>query len=178
LDKKLTNVVYNPVAMEYMTNWDKPLRPKSAAAGPRGGKTGFYSGRHQSPRKTGYTSSPGYEKMAVPFGQLSVRDLVQHVEQARRQSPYYEEFKHNDPTLTGTPSTSISSSSISVCSSKESYGADGVINMQPVIPNLKLSTPGFDYSDTDTEQYNSRQVKRVRRYSERPNKRVGKLIIL
>ncbi len=160
--------------MEYMTNWDKSHRPKSAAAGPRGGNTGFYSGRHQSPRKTGYTSS-GYEKMAVPFGHLSLRDLVQRVELARRESPYYEDFKHNDPILIGTPSTSISSSSISVCSTKESYGADGVINMQPVIPSLKLSTPGFDYSDTDTEQY-SRQVKRVRRYSERPNKRAGKSI--
>ena len=179
LDNKLTNVVFNPVAMEYMTQWDQvpTPRPKSAV-GPRGGKSHLYSGRYQSPKKTGYSSSsPGYEKTSVPFGQLSVRDLVQHVQQARRQSPYYEEFKHNDPILIGTPSASISSSSISVCSSKEFYGGDGVISMQPVIPNLKLSTPGFDHSDTDREQH-SRHVKRMRRYRERPHKRAGKLSII
>ena len=176
LDNKLTNVVFNPVAMEYMTQWDQVPRPKSAV-GPRGGKSHLYSGRYQSPKKTGYSSSPpGYEKTSVPFGQLSVRDLVRHVEQARRQSPYYEEFKHNDPILIGTPSASISSSSISMCSSKEFYGDNGVISMQPVIPNLKLLTPGLDHSDTDHEQH-SRQVKRMRRHSERPmHKRAGKLI--
>lgn len=164
-------MVYNPVAMEYMTKWDQAPRPKSAVSS-RVGNTNLYSGRYQSPRKTGY-SSGGYEKTAVPFGQLSVRDLVLHVEQARRQSPYYEEFKHNDPILIGTSPASLSSSSSSVCSSKDSSGASGVIDMQPVIPNLKLSTPGFNRSDT---QQHRRQVKRVRKNNERPNKRAGKFI--
>ena len=168
--------MYNPIAMEYMTKWEQaPARPKSSAGarGAGGRSTNFYSGRYQSPRKTGY-SSAGYEKTVVPFGQLSVRDLVQHVEQTRRQSPYYEEFKHNDPILIGAPPASISSSSISVYSSesKESYGADEVINMQPVIPNLKLSTPGFGHDHSDTEQP-LRHMKRLRKYSERSNKRPG-----
>ena len=156
--------------MEYMTKWDQVPRPKTAAS-PRGGNTNLYGGKYQRPRKMPGYSSTGYEKTAVPFGQLSVRDLVQHVEQTRRQSPYYEEFKHNDPILIGTPPASISSSSISVCSSNESFGAAGVISMQPVIPNLKLSTPGFDHGDT--EQHSTRRVKRVRKYSERPNRRAA-----
>ena len=163
--------MYNPIAMEYMTKWDQAPCPKSAA-GPQTGNTNFYSGRYQSPKKTGY-SSGGYKKTAVPFGQLSVRDLVLHIEQTRKQSPYYEEFKHNDPILIGIPPASLSSSSISVCSSKDSNGAAGAIRMQPVISNLKLSTPGFGHSDT--EQH-SRQVKCTGEYGERPNKRAGKFI--
>ena len=170
LDKKLTNVVYNSIAMEYMTKCDQAPHPKSVA-GPRSGNMNFYNGRYQSPgRKTGY-SSAGYKKTVVPFGKLSVRELVQHVEQVRRQSPYYEEFKRNDPILVGTPPASLSSSSISVCSSKDSYGAAGVIHMQPIIPNLKLSTTGFDHSGIEQSP---RQVKRVREYNERPNKRASK----
>ena len=158
--------------MEYMTNWDQAPRPKSAA-GPRGGNNNFdyskYKGGYKSPRKIDYSYSPvGYEEK-VPFGQLSVRDLVQRVERARRQSPFYEEFKHNDPVLTGALPASLSASSISVCSSKDSYDADGVIRMQPVIPNMKLSTPGFDH-----DEQRPRRMKRLRKYSERSAKRVGR----
>lgn len=151
-------MVYNPVAMEFVTKWNQA--PHQYSAGQKAA-TNYYSKhreRLQGPGKTQYGSG---RNKKVPYGRLSVKELAKLVEQARMRSPFAEDFRSNDPITmkTQTPLTSVSNSSTSVGSIASS---NSIINTQPVIPDVKLSTPFFDHPQ------------QIKRENHRVNKTTGK----
>ena len=154
-------MVYNPLAMEYTTKWHQPNTVGSPPTKSKfTDRNGHQSG--QGLRKTGLDKG-------VPYGKLSLNDLVNRVEQARKQSPFADTFKNNDPVKirTGTPPF-LSYSSLSTSISSLEFSDEDTIRIKPVIPNMKLSTPVFKQP---------RKVKKIpRKLSNRESKPAGKTI--
>ena len=88
-------------------------------------------------QKTGQPLKQPKLDKKVPFGRLSLHELVERVRQVRMQSPFAEQYRHNDPEILFS---SCSGSSI-IISSSDSF--DDTIRTQPVIPNMDVSTAVF-----------------------------------
>lgn len=157
LNRKLKGVVYNPMAMEYTTKWHQPsyLGPKSKNPQPKIS----HSGRHKGPQLDSRFDT-GFNK---PYGKLTIKELVQHLERLRRESPFAEDFKMNDPVSMRTKPASQSTSRTSSVGSGLSAESSS-IQMKPVIPDMKLSTPVFEQP---------KKAKEVRKQDDKTTKTLG-----
>ena len=147
------------MAMEYTTKWHQPasyLGPKNRNPQPATSHCGKYKGVQLDSR-----FDTGFNK---PYGKLTIKELVQHLERLRRESPFAEDFKMNDPVSMRTKPTSQSTSRTSSVSSGLSSQSSS-IQMKPVIPDMELSTPVFEQP---------KKAKEERKQDDKTTKTLGK----
>lgn len=165
LNRKLKGVVYNPMAMEYTTKWHQPVYPKRSK--PKSSVDSQPTNVHDDNNK-GVQISGGnihYDTFGLDksFGKLTLKELVERLERLRRESPFAEDFKMNDPFHMQTVLTSQSSSDTTSLSSDLSSN-NSSIHVRPVIPDMNLSTPVFE------------QPRRVKKVIKRDNDKASKTL--
>ena len=149
------------MAMEYTTKWYQPSYSGSKSRDPQ--PMTSRSGKHKGAQFLSKDSrfDTGFNK---PYGKLTIKELVQHLERLRRESPFAEDFKMNDPVSMRTEPNSQSTSRTSSVSSELSAESSS-IQMKPVIPDMELSVPVFEQP---------KKAKEARKQDDKTTKPLGK----